>query len=355
MKVNVYPADEGGCGAYRMRWPAEALAAQGAEVEVIGADQPEERQIMATWHTDHHGERRLIAVRRPDADVVVIQRPLTDTLSGSIRLLQDQGVVVVVEIDDDFEAIHPRNVSWSSVHPRTSPRRNWEHLRAACAQADHVVVSTPALARRYGRHGRVSIVPNLVPERYLSIEATPNPATWVGWSGSVDTHPDDLQQCGPAVVRTLRSTGARMAVVGTGRGVGRALGLDDAPVACGWQPLEVYPEAVAQFDVGIVPLADTAFNQAKSWLKGLEYAALGVPFVASPTEPYRSLVALGAGELATRPKDWERALKRLVVDEGWRAERAAAGREVAAGLTIEAHCERWWEAWTAPVNALCAS
>lgn len=355
MKVNVYPADLGGCGHYRMIWPAEALAAQGADVTVIRPTEPDERQVQATWWTDDAGVSTLVDVRAPEADVVVLQRPLTDTLTQSIPMLQAKGIRVVVEIDDDFETISRRNISWRAVHPASSPRRNWQHLREACRVADWVVVSTPALAARYGRHGRVSVVPNCVPSRYLGVEAEPHDGVVVGWTGTVQTHPDDLQVTRGAVGRALRAAGASFAVVGTGKGVRDRLGLAEPPLAAGWVPIERYPEAVAQFDVGIVPLELTAFNEAKSWLKGLEMAALGVPFVASPTGPYRELAREGAGLCASKPREWEAVLRRLAGDVTWQAAMADVGRDVARRWTIEGNCERWLEAWGQAVNTPCAA
>lgn len=345
MKVNVYPADLGGCGHYRLIWPAEALAAQGVDVTVIRPTEPDEQQVQATWWTDDAGVSTLVDVRAPEADVVVLQRPLTDTLAQSIPMLQAQGIRVVVEIDDDFEMISRRNISWSAVHPASSPRRNWQHLREACRVADWVVVSTPALATRYGKHGRVSVVPNCVPSWYLGVEAEPHDGVVVGWTGTVQTHPDDLQVTRGAVGRAVRAAGATFAVVGTGKGVRDRLGLDEQPLAAGWVPIERYPEAVAQFDVGIVPLELTAFNEAKSWLKGLEMAALGVPFVASPTGPYLELAKRGAGLTASKPREWESTVRRLALEGPERLERAEAAREVARRLTIEGHADRWLEAW----------
>jgi glycosyltransferase involved in cell wall biosynthesis len=285
----------------------------------------------------------------------VLQRPLTDTLSQAIPFLQRQGVKVVVEIDDDFESISPRNVSWHNVHPSVSPRRNYKHLRAACEVADLVVVSTPALAGVYGRHGRVVVVPNCVPEVYLWTDGEPHDGpVRIGWSGSTDTHPDDLQQTRGAVGRVARATGAEVHVVGTGKGVQRMLQLPTPPHACGWQPIDVYPAKMAAADVGIVPLEMSRFNEAKSWLKGLEFAALGVPFIASPTTPYAELVARGAGLLASTPKQWEGLLKRLVRSADDRAELAAAGRDAAAGLTIEGNVDRWLDAWESVVNTRAA-
>jgi hypothetical protein len=110
-------------------------------------------------------------------------------------------------------------------------------------------------------------------------------------------------------------------------------------------PFAEYPAEVARLDVGMAPLADTAFNRGKSALKPLEMAALGVAFVASPLPEYARLAELGAGDLAGRPRHWVATLRRLLTDDEYRAERAGRGREVAARLTYEAHADGWAVAW----------
>ena len=116
-----------------------------------------------------------------------------------------------------------------------------------------------------------------------------------------------------------------------------------------WADLRgAYPHQVADLDVGLVPLADNAFNRAKTWLKGMEYAALGVPFVASPRAEYLRLgyevmptVRLagdGAGP-------WREQLTFLLTEPDARAAIADANREAVAALTYENHADRWWDAW----------
>jgi len=350
-RVLAYPADQGGCGFYRLLAVCRHLIAQGHDIDYVVHDDPPERQLQAKWMERTDGVVEVLDVVAPDVDVVVFQRPLQAKYATAIPALQRKGVRVVVEIDDDFEHVEPRNISWKAVQPNLSPGRNREHLRRACELADLVTVSTPALAAVYGRHGRVVVLPNYVPAAYLRIRQEAHDGLYVGWSGSIDTHPDDLQMCGTGVQRALLATGANMAVVGTGKGVKGALGLSQVPLACGWRSLQDYPDAVAQFDVGIVPLNPSPFNEAKSWLKGLEMASVGVPFIASPTQQYRALTSLGAGMLAESPRQWEGMLKRLLRDVGWREEVAARGREVAATLTVEANAWRWLEAWGSLVNA----
>lgn len=347
--VKVYPADMGGCGYYRCIWPARAAIAQGAAIDLVMPDEPAERQLQAMW-LEVGDERTLRDVMHPGADVVVLQRPLDDFLALAIPILQAKGVRVVVEIDDDFEAISPRNVSWRSVDPARNPRRNRQWLARACAAADLVVCSTPALAARYGAHGRVRVVRNRVPEHYLHIEREPHDDVVVGWSGSVDTHPDDLQVCGGGVAKAIRATGATFAVIGTGRGVQRRLGLPHAPVASGWQPIEAYPRALAQLDVGIVPLELTPFNEAKSCLKMMEMAAVGVVPIGSPTAENLWLCQQGVGWVAQGPRVWEGLVKGLVTDRELRVAEAELARERMAALTIERNAHEWAEAWASAVE-----
>lgn len=340
MRVQVYPADDGGCGFYRVREPAAALISQGHDVTVCEG-------LPAVWMDDPvTGRPNVVGIEPMDVDVVVLQRPLGRDLASAIPFLQEQGIAVVVEVDDDFGAIPPTNISWRHVHPKGNPDRNWDHLAAACRMADLVTVTTPALARRYGSHGRVAVVPNFVPERYLQVQPRRSPYVTVGWTGSVQTHPDDLEVTRGAVARAIAETGAQFRVVGTGIGVGSRLGFDADPPGTGWVELEDYPAAMARVHVGIVPLADSAFNAAKSCLKATEFAAVGVPAVMSPTPDNLRLHDQGVGMIAKRPREWQHCLRVLLSDDGLREEMAEQGRQVVAGLTIEANAHRWWDAWT---------
>jgi glycosyltransferase involved in cell wall biosynthesis len=283
-----------------------------------------------------------------DADVVVLQRVIQRSIYDLIPLLQRKGVAVVVEIDDDFHALpagHPLRSrgQWS---PARSPR--W--LMRACEVADLVTVTTPSLAERYGAHGRVCVLPNMVPESYLQVPGhEPGEHTVVGWTGSLATHVGDLEATGGGVAAALRATGARFHVIGTGNGVKDALGLDEHPsTTAGWVSLADYPRAYAGLDVAIVPLAANAFNEAKSDLKGLEALALGVPFVASPTGPYLDLAKATheAGLIAFTPAGWRMHLTALVERPMMREAMAAEGREyVREHRTVEGQAWRWLEAW----------
>src|SRR5689334_24701002 len=48
-----------------------------------------------------------------------------------------------------------------------------------------------------------------------------------------------------------------------------------------FRSFDAWPRALSALGIGLAPLADSTFNRAKSWLKPLEMAAVGVPCVMS--------------------------------------------------------------------------
>jgi hypothetical protein len=345
MRVVTYPADTGGCGFFRIIWAAELLAAAGHDVEIRP---PANRGLKLSIGADDHVEDVLDV---DGVDVLVFQRLTHQWMAEAVPLLRAKGIAVVVDVDDDLSAVHPRNPVYDSMHPRgagrpgrggTVHRHSWQHLAAACRDATLVTVSTPALLERYARHGRGHVIYNHLPDSYYGVPRADSDA--IGWPAALASHPDDPAPVGGAVAR-LVSEGARFRVVGDPTGVGAAFGLTaDPPGRTGITP-QGWPAAVADLGVGIAPLADTRFNAAKSWLKPLEMCALGVPWVASPRAEYVRLHQRGAGVLADTSRRWYRELKRLTDSPALRAERAEAGREVAGGLRLSANAWRWWEAW----------
>lgn len=369
VRVRYYPASRyDGCAMYRLVFPATALAAQGMDVA-----EGRREDIQAVWRRTPDGPR--VAWAEPlDCDVAVFQRVCRRDIVDCIPSWQRHGTAVVMDVDDLLSAVDPGNPAFAAYHP-SNVAENWHHLERACRMADMVTVSTPALAERYGRHGRVRVLRNCVPEWYLSVQQgsgpgrsfgesldvpvgqgevtargistlpvalTPDPPV-LGWAGRVNVHAADLAVVGTAVAQALRQTGAIFRAVGDPATL-TALGVEGEVVP--FMPFEDYPAQVARLDVGIAPLAETKFNRGKSALKPLEMAALGVPFVASPLSEYARLSELGAGDLASRPRHWLAALRRLLTDAEYRAERAGRGREVAVGLTYEGYADGWAAVWT---------
>lgn len=349
MKVAVYPADKWGCGSHRLIWPAQELQRRGYDVTIV-TGQDRHVEMVIDNRTDEVAEVKL----PDDVDVVVFQRVTHRYLTQAIKVIRATGRTVVVDIDDDLSTIHPSNPAWEHLHPRANERRigknkymhSWANLGAACRDASLVVTTTAALATKYG-HGHAAVIPNYLAEHYYDVEHEDNDV--IGWPASLTSHPNDPAVVGSAIAR-LVDEGNRFAVTSVATGVGAAFGLPSDDVVervDGIISLHDWPTELAKIGVGIAPLADTKFNAAKSWLKPLELAAVGVPWVGSPRADYARLHKLGCGVLVDRPKDWYRVLRRLLTDEPRRAELSAAGRSVAGTLRLRDHVDEWWDAWSA--------
>jgi len=345
VKVLLGASDPGGCGFYRMMEPHRVLSAAGCDVVLdIGV-----QTIQCVWD----GSANVIDVDPVDADVVVLQRPLSSHLVQAIPIMQRHGTAVVVELDDDFWNMDKRNAAYRDAQPSTSPKRNYQWLTRACKMADLVTVSTPALARLVPTN-KVRVLRNCVPEWYLHAEMDPK-AEWsffekytaiVGWTGSPMTHLVDLKALGDGLTRAVRNTGSVFFTIGS-PDTGPLLGFNGGESAwTPWvEPIDNYPGAIKGFDVGVVPLRMGLFNDAKSYIKGLEYASVGVPFVASAAPEYKYLAKMGAGDIAAERHDWEKKIRRLIDHVDYRQERREEGLLVATERTYENNAWLWWEAW----------
>jgi glycosyltransferase involved in cell wall biosynthesis len=345
MKVLGLAADSGGCGFYRLRAPAE-------ELRLLGLDVTIEEGINADALKFPDGTVQVNEVYT-DADLIVVQRPLDNSLTAVIKQAQKQGIATIVEIDDDFSSVHKKNVAYSAMEDKVHMGNHW--VEKACAAADHVTVSTQALAK-YARHNRYSVLRNNVPVSIFDVSMPKSEIGFprIGWTGSVQTHPDDLQVTRGAVGQFLTDNGLPFNVIGDGAQVATNLNLDDDTklYATGWVDIEMYYQYLYSFlDIGIVPLELSPFNQAKSALKGLEYAALGIPFVASPTREYERLELYGVGKTAKSAAEWRKHLQRMI-DRPSETERIAKENRdrIEAEHTYRVNAPQWIEAWEKAID-----
>lgn len=341
----MFPSDDGGCGWYRLKYPATILQTQGHDVVI---DPPD----MAFYR---HAETDQPISVDLDADVAVVQRVTRRIAVDFVATLKAAGHRVIVDVDDDLDALHPNHPYRTVLDGDT---RSADNLHAACELADLVTCTTQPLADRYAPHGRYVILPNLVPSAYLEVKARRRGPLRVGWTGRPISHLGDALVMGGKVGPVVADAGAQFCAWGqsaprTFSEVGVPAG---ARVTVPHRPLRSgYPESVAELSVGLAPLQPTTFDIAKSWLKTCEYAALGVPWVASPLPEYTKLHEMGCGLLAHSPDEWADHVARLLASPGERADLAEAGRAVMAHLTYEEHAHRWAAAWTGTGTADASS
>lgn len=342
LKVLALRADAEACGRYRIEYPAAAARAHGVDITV-------DHDLPADVIINKDGTTEILSLALDqDVNVIIFQRPLIRAFADAIEMAQSQGIACIVELDDDLSTVDRDNQAYWSVHPKASPHANYEHLLKAAHTADWVIASTPEIARKFAPHGRASVIRNVLPEWVFDIEKEFSDDIRLGWSGSLATHPHDLPVVGKQIATALRNTNVSFSVLGDATGVQEQLYLTDdikfhnTP----WVPLDDYHTALAfHIDVGIVPLDNIPFNRAKSYLKGLEMAGVGIPFVASPTDEYVWLSEHGAGLIARKPRDWQKHVRRLVTNRDYLLEQSASMRDAVRPFTYENYVGHWIEAW----------
>ncbi len=277
---------------------------------------------------------RLIAVQRVErSDVVVIQRDLFPFGPPLLERLLARRTTHLVYDTDDATYLRP------AFTPNTPFQRlrRFDKVAEVVSRARWVSVASEPIAAWARRHNsNVSVVPMAVDlAEYDRFRRPPGPADPVvlGWAGTagglryLEALAPVLRRVSerhPIVVRVISGGFARVC-------------LPDLPVDARPWRVESALEDLASFDIGLVPLDDTPFEQAKFPFKLLQYMALGVPAVSARVGLARDVIEPGRnGLLAGSPAEWLDALNSLIADVALRKQLASAGRAtVSASYTVE--------------------
>lgn len=322
----------GGAGFYRCVQPAKALAAHGYDTSYgarldVAADGS---LTLVDWHDEHH-----------ECDLIVMQRWMEGFAPDVVRRARSAGQIIVNDVDDWMDGVDTSNIFFQVSHPKTNPRSNRDHYRKVLAASTGLTVSTPYLAERYERiNPNVVVVRNMVDLEMFPVRDVSGPPV-VGWVGATQFRSRDLEQLG-GIGWFFERYQIRFHHSGSWDGTPNAAelaGLTGAsPTYHPMAAIPDYPKLFAGFNIGIVPLSDTPFNMAKSAIKGMEYAASGIPFVASSTPEYEWLrEEHGIGFTAKNSKQFQSRIHDLL-DEDMRIELGAEYRRKIAALSVD---EKW--------------
>jgi hypothetical protein len=321
-------ADTNGCGYYRIMLPLAELDRRGA------ADTAFHGNMLAAYATGSRpGDIRVTDGSEPA--VVIGQRVCLPGPSETWQLLAGHDRFrLVFDIDDDLFRVDQANAVAHRYFNQQGVRRNLaENLRVA----HMVTVSTEPLAEQMRQYSdNVVVIGNHLDAAVLDYERPDRDGLTVGWAGSA-THGADFAAVSPY----LRSFFMRRPAVRW-----HSFGHDYGPMTGAtrrrftrWRDIVEDQAAYCasmRWDIGVAPLADTAFNNSKSDLRFRENAAAGIPAVYSRVGPYAAAVVHGeTGFLASTRKEWLEALEALADDPGLRERMGKAAREQAADFTIQ--------------------
>lgn len=342
--ITYWSADATACGHYRCELPAREFRKAGHEVVVsmsLDADAPNYTDVII-------GQR--------------IGNPLPSKLWRALYRIPNRRFRMVYELDDDVwalvhEAHNPAAPEWGPRIPDVV--RNLLHC-------DAVTVTCPNLAevvyRFTGPAGPpIHVIPNTVPAELLEVGdirlTKEAPPSVFGWSGS-STHDGDWAADGTAreVLGWLARPRFRPWSLSTiGVPPGPLEQASRARPSAEWRRIDgttnigdYYALVAATFDVGLAPLARTAFNRAKSDLRLLELAALGIPWIATDYGPYahdRSEAGPHGGVHVRHQGGWKEGMALLSWDDDLRARLSREGRLWAEARTTDKFLPLWAEAY----------
>lgn len=316
------------CNHYRVEQKAEWLAAEGIELRLHADDQA------SAFMPDLVGARAAVFYR--------VQA--TPDVLRAILCARAMGLPTYYEIDDllfDRELFPPSFESYSGTLSPTEYRGlkfSVPLFRAALAACDRAIASTdtllqamlPLVRLKAGLVLRNGLDSRSMVARPLPVAAKRN-VTRIFYGSGTKAHSQDFAEiAGPALARVMQEF-AEVELVLVGHvPVPACLKSFSDRIATvpGMVNVRDYWALLGQCDINLAVLRRGGAENAKSEIKWLEAAAMGIPSLVSATLSYRELLIDGHDILMADCADaWYFSLRRLVSDE---RERVALGQRARA-------------------------
>jgi hypothetical protein len=252
-----------------------------------------------------------------------------------LKQLAQRGVAISFDNDDDFSA-----ADIGGARGRISNTKRFTELLRIARFADLTTTPSRVLAQKYDAAGaqHIAVIDNHL-ERDLHGFGQPraHAGLVVGWMAGAE-HERDLTELEIVdVLARLLDRHPQLRVVT----VGLRLPLHSQRYE--FRPKVPFGEllgAIADFDIGIAPLADTPFNAARSSVKLKEYASIGASWLASPLGAYRDLGSAQGGQLVGEGQ-WYDTLDRIIRGRLRRRRLARAALRWGRAQTIDHFASQW--------------
>jgi len=302
------------------------------------------------WRTNaHHDNLAILRTVAPrdllsgsdtaEYDAILVQRTALDPELAPelVAWARKHGTRLVVDLDDDFVTPAARSHLLTAGYSAEV----LDAVSTLLDGADTVLLSTVALQHEVVKaRGELPITlwPNrLDPRLWSSAVATiaPPKSRHLLYMGT-KTHERDLEMLAEPLELASEALGRKVML--------DIVGVSSAPLPSELMvrrdvPSSSYPEFVTwlrrnapRWSAGVAPLAHDALNASKSDLKLLEYAALGVPAIASAFGPYRD-----RDDLAVLVDNSAQAWSAAIVDALSHPDAARLRHTVAADAVRERH------------------
>ena len=281
---------------------------------------------VAEWFADSAIDPNV--AHRYDA-FVLYRLAMSPPLNELISLAHDLGKPVIFDADDLI--FDPALVEWHRGVDQLTPAEQQLHVdgvrryRATLLACDAALMATPLLAQCARELGRPAYVHrNALGNEMLDLaeklcdqrqSRQPNERLVIGYGSGTPTHEVDFKEASAALVNILnRYPQVELWIAGPLEVPQKLTDFGRRIVRFPLTDWRAWFELLSQMDIALAPLEmGNIFCRAKSEIKFVEAAALGVPVVASNIDPFQDSLTNGHdGFLAANEQEWNRALTLLV-------------------------------------------
>lgn len=259
------------------------------------------------------------------------------------------GHTLIQDCDDNFAALPASNIARKTTDPLANPTFNRDHYRNMMGASSAIITSTETIRADLSRLGKPTFIArNCIDiERWSMHDAGVEPLM-PGWVGGVSWRANDLKCLRPILPQFLEDYDLPFWHGGDSQDptVQKAwdqIGINTDITSVYTTPLchiAEYPKLWDPMNLALVPLERCAFNKGKSWLKGLEASACGIPFIYSSHMPEYDLLGAGVKADNARPKTWRAALDDML-DPDYRREEGVRNRAIAEQHDIREGWRQW--------------
>lgn len=291
-------------------------------------------------HVKMDDDKALAADRFLGCDVVHVYRGITQPgLFKALDELRRRGVAITWDDDDDPRLVPTSTPGYKHHYGGAILARTVRWRTAMLTKADLVTTTTQVLADRLRSQfsGPVEVIENyLDASRYARVQRRHEGIT-IGWVAAQEHAADvEMLELVP-MLRDVLAGDERIRITTAGI----KLNLDpDRYRFVKMVPFKDLPRWLGELDLAIAPIADHPMSYARSNVKVKEYAAAGVPWVASARGSYAGLGAK-AGGVTVADDGWEQALLEVAGSRFKRMRLRRNAESWAKAQHIEHHTARW--------------
>ena len=290
-------------------------------------------------------------------DLVIAQRACFGSFSEldhGLALLHEArrlGIPVVYELDDHiFCANLPELIAQSAVDEIDNEAYALTQAHKVILDiADFVTCSTHPLAEAIEAmqgNVRIHVLPVALDfdnPRWAVPTPTPSTSVAIGWSGGSRVG-RDLEYLIPVLEQVLHKHPRLIFLLSGSLKYSRLF--EHLPAQrvrfLSWVPYDAYPSLLAKFDLALLPMHDHAYNRCKSPLKVIDFGALGIPSICSPTEPFLEVSHEVAG-FAKTIKDWVELIEHYVCEREHEKNRATRRARILQQFHLNRTQDHHWK------------